>query len=325
VPPTGAVPGLRAVAIPSWNLEQGSADVAAHTGSLDEVSPEAHRIGPWGGLCSAARDAAGATAMETLRATGLVLIPSISNRVDGHRSPDVVCTMLQDPDRRARHVQAVRDLVASHGYHGVDLDYQGLHREDRAPFSRFVTQLADALHERDRRLSVTVHATATEHLDEPASPAHDYAALGLAADEVRLMTWGYHDPTTPAGPSAPVDWVADVLRHAAERVPAEKLLLGVTTSGYDWVSRGGVAVGHPEAVGLAEHHAGGRVEFDPLGEAPWFRYLDPAGTAHEVWFEDARSLAVKRRRAAEIGVRGIVLWLSATPDPDVWAGLATDG
>jgi spore germination protein len=314
----GAAPGIRAAAIPLWNLPQGAVDVAAHTGSLDEVSPEALRIGPFGSVLSVARDGDEATAMATLRATGLALVPSISNRVDGHRSPDVVTTMLHDPARTARHVQLLCDVVASHDYQGVDLDYQGLRREDRAAFSRFVARLAEALHERGRRLSVTVYAKAEERLDERPTQAQDYGALGQAADEVRLVTWDYHAATTVPGPLAPIDWVRGVVAHAVGRIAEGKVLLGVSASGYDWTRRGAERVGRPEALALADRYAAGRVEHDPLGEAPWFRYLDEHGNAHEVWFEDARSVGVKRQVAAEYGARGIVLWLSATPETDVW-------
>lgn len=317
----GAVPSLRAVAIPLWNLAQGALDVAAHAGSLDEVSPEALRIGPFGSVLSVARDEVDASAMATLRSTGLVLMPTISNRVDGHRSPDVVSTMIHDPARTARHVQLICDLVAAQDYQGVDVDYQGLRREDRAAFSRFVTRLAGALHERGGRVSVTVYAKSAERLDERPTLSQDYAALGLAADELRLITWDFHDATTVPGPLAPVDWVKAVLVHAVDRVPTGRVLLGVSASGYDWTRRGAVRVGRSQAVALAERYASGRVEFDPLGEAPWFRYLDEHGTAHEVWFEDARSVAVKQRVATECGARGIVLWMSATVGADVWAEL----
>jgi spore germination protein YaaH len=316
----GTTTGLRAVSIPSENLGPGSGDVAAHAVMLDEVSPGTHRIGRYGGVVGAARD--GGAAVTALRATGLALMPRVSHPRGGGRSEDVVSAMLHDPDRAGRHVRELRDLVVGDDYAGIDVDYRGLDGEDRHAFTRFVARLADALHERGCRLAVTVYAKADEHPDEPPSLVDDYRALGAVADEVRLATWDYHDPTTPAGPPAPVSWVRDVLHHAAGQVPPDKLLVGLTGSGYDWTRHGAVPVGHAEAMRLADRHASGRVEMDPLGETPWFRYLDPDGTAHEVWFEDAHSVAAKLRAAAEVGVRGVLLRLSAAPDEAVWAELA---
>src|ERR1700761_6558644 len=157
-------PALRAVAVPLAHLPVGAADGGDHAGSLAEVSPEAHRIGPFGDVLSVAREGAPARAMTELRNSGLALVPSVSNRVDGHRSADVVSTMIHDPAQLSRHVQLLDDLVAEHGYQGVDVDYQGLGREDRAAFSRFVARLADPLHASARRLSVAVHAKAEERL-----------------------------------------------------------------------------------------------------------------------------------------------------------------
>src|ERR1700761_6275641 len=155
---------LRAVAVPLANLPVVTADVVDHAGSLDEVSPEAHRIGPFGGVLSVAREGAPARAMTVLRDSGLAVVPSVSNRVDGHRSADVVSTMIHDPAQLSRHVQLLGDLVAEHGYQGVDVDYQGLGRGARASFSRLVARPADPLHASARRLSVAVHAKAEERL-----------------------------------------------------------------------------------------------------------------------------------------------------------------
>ena len=64
--------------------------------------------------------------------------------------------------------------------------------------------------------------------------AHDYAALGAAADDVLLMTyeWGYALSEPMA--VAPIDKVEQVVRFAVSQIPPDKIFLGMPNYGYDW-------------------------------------------------------------------------------------------
>ncbi|MBQ7647249.1 MAG: spore gernimation protein, partial [Clostridia bacterium] len=43
-------------------------------------------------------------------------------------------------------------------------------------------------------------------------------------------------------------------------------------------------------------------------QAPHFNYFDENGDEHEVWFEDARSIAARIELAAQYNLRGILYW-----------------
>ena len=72
-----------------------------------------------------------------------------------------------------------------------------------------------------------------------------------------------------------------------------------------------------------------RAERDPFGEDlprhPQLRLrlapALPAGTAHEVWFEDARSMSAKLRLIARRGLRGAGYWNLMRPYPQGWTVL----
>ena len=147
--------------------------------------------------------------------------------------------MLHSPELMAAHVTAIVALVQRNQYAGIDLDYENLHAADRQAFSTFVTRLAHALHAKGKVLSVAVFAKTTNAGTDPRNVAQDYAAIGRAADQVRLMAYDYHWESSAPGPVAPISWVRAVLRYAKTQIPASKIILGVPLYGYDWVGRHG--------------------------------------------------------------------------------------
>ena len=332
--PGGGTPGPTAsaspvhdtviAAIPYWNLGPGAAAVEANHGIVDEVSPWIYTIGPDGDVASAVphQDVATASAtMAALRAQGVPLLPSVSNMVDGGFSYDAVAPVLHDPGTMTRNISSITRLAVSQDYAGIDLDYEELQAGDRAAFTRFVQQLADSLHGVGRRLSVAVFAKVDDAGDDPRNVAQDYAAIGAAADEVRLMTYDYHWETSPPGPVAPASWVHDVLAYVTTVVPPSKLVVGLDQAGYDWSGGRGATISYGQAVSLASQH-GVTVQWDPLSQSPWFRYTAPGGARHEVWFENAASAQAKRAVADSFGVHAVFLWMYGPPDPALWSDLA---
>lgn len=52
---------------------------------------------------------------------------------------------------------------------------------------------------------------------------------------------------------------------------------------------------------------GAEIRYDTVSEAPYYNYILD-GTVHEVWFEDARSIAARLRLCEEYGFRGCLYW-----------------
>jgi len=80
---------------------------------------------------------------------------------------------------------------------------------------------------------------------------NDYAAIGRAADQVRLMGYDYHWDSSPPGPVAPVSWIRAVLRYAKTRIPASKIILGAPLYGYGWSGGHGTPISWLQALRLS--------------------------------------------------------------------------
>jgi spore germination protein YaaH len=315
-------PTLVVGSLPFWNLAEGPKVVAKNRDSFNEVSPWIYGLARNGQIVAQVPERAAETAagMDRLRKLEIPVVPTIANVTNGRWAYDPVADILHDPAAMTRHVNDIVTLVTQHGYAGIDIDYEDLHGSDRAAFSTFVANLGDALHAKNKILSVAVFAKTSNAGDDQRNVAQDYAAIGDAADEVRLMAYDYHWAASPPGPVAPITWVQQVLDYAKTQIPAEKIVLGIPVAGYDWVGDKGEPVSWLQCFGRTRaYHA--TLEYDRLTQSPSFRYTDEQGRAHEVWFENAESTNAKLQVAKAAGIRGVYLWMFGDEDDRTWTTL----
>lgn len=333
--PATAVVGA---SLPVWGWETGSTAVAAHADAFTTASPQLYEMTEDGGVALRAGIDPEAARTEVLRLRGarVSVLPTVTNTRDGAWDTALAQRVLHDPWLRDRHVVALVDLVLREDVAGVDVDYEELTAADRTAFSAFLARLGPALRAHGRLLAVDVFAKDGDAGYDQRNLAQDYAAIGRAADQVRVMAYDWHWETSGPGPVAPVDWVARVVAYAVTQVPRERLVLGVPTYGYDWAGRAGQHQGQQQA-GEQEQLPGRRAElaswaqarvravdrgapvrWDAQAQSPWLAYTDAEGEPHELWFEDGRSTAAKLEVARRERLGGVFLWLVGDVDPGTW-------
>ncbi len=242
---------------------------------------------------------------------------------DGRFSSERALQVLSDPALRQRLIGQVLDVMQTKGYRGLDVDFEYVPPESAEDYAGFLRQLRAALE--PEGLVLLVALAPKTSVDQPGLlyEAHDYAALGEAANAVLLMTyeWGYSGG--PPMAVAPLDKVAQVVRFAATQVPPSKTFMGIPNYGYNWTLpfvRGESIAPSLSNVAAAELAAqeGAAIAFDPTAMAPYFFYTDADGARHEVWFEDARSIRAKLELAAASGLYGIGYWNIMRYFPQNW-------
>ena len=278
---------------------------------LDEISPFWYTAAADGSLLGdeGARDAA---LVQAAHAAGVLVLPTIHN-VNG---PERLLPLLRDEGLRARHVQAIVDEVRQHDYDGIDIDYETLAPELRAPYSAFMQQLGDALHADGKMLTVAVHAKTADF--GGLGGFQDWALLGQVCDRVRIMTYDYHWRGGGPGPIAPLSWVRSVAEYGRSVVPAQKLQLGIAFYGYNWgPGEDAISMTWNDIQALIEQHKpevnlAARSADGPIEES-WFRYGN-----RTVWYSDHRSLEPKLRLVDEFDLAGIAIWRLGDEDPGNW-------
>jgi spore germination protein YaaH len=315
---------LVVASMPYWNISHGTTVVLGHRHDVTEASPWMYGLTTSGQIDTQyppGQAASVAAEIGRLRGAGKQIVPSVSNITGGKWSYGPVGRMLHSPGLMAAQVAAIVTLVQQNQYAGIDVDYENLHAADRQAFSAFVTRLGHALHAQGKVLSVAVFAKTTNAGTDPRNVAQDYAAIGRAADQVRLMAYDYHWASSAPGPVAPISWVRAVLRYARTQIPASKIILGVPLYGYDWVGHHGTGVGWLQALRLSrQYHAD--AHYDQADQAPWFSYRDAAGHEHTVWFENAASSRAKFDAAQSAKVGGVYLWMYGYEDTGTWSALS---
>ncbi len=309
--------------VPYWNIDYGTTAVVSNRHTFSEASPWMYGLDSSGRIVTQypPGQAAGVDAqLARLRAARIPLVPTIANVVQGNWAYQPVANILHNATLRTQHVTAIVALVQQQRYAGIDIDYENLHAGDRGVFAAFVTQLAAALHAKGKVLSVDLFAKTTNRGYDQRNVAQDYAAIGRAADQVRLMGYDYHWANSAPGPIAPIGWIRAVLSYAKTQIPANKIILGVPLYGYDWVGGHGTPVSWLQVFRLANQY-GVRPNFDAASQSPWFGYTDQSGRRHVVWFENTPSSKTKFEAAQDAGIGGVYLWIYGFEDTGTWTAL----
>jgi spore germination protein YaaH len=186
--------------------DPGYTTFAAHAAEFDAVHPVWWHVSGTTGFARIYGEGDPTIASHTTAAGQRTLLIPMIAAVDGS-DPGSVSTMLHDATLRAQHIANLVTLVTSHGYDGIDLDYEHLPDTDRAALSTYTQEAASALHAQHRTISLAVAG-----ITSPAG-LYDYDALSAAADQLHVMAYDYHFLGSHPGPVAPREWVRNIVTY----------------------------------------------------------------------------------------------------------------
>ncbi|WP_121641157.1 glycoside hydrolase family 18 protein [Virgibacillus sp. Bac330] len=248
----------------------------------------------------------------------------VTNLEGGEFSPELGHIIVTVQSVQNTLLDNIINTATTQGYKDVHFDFEFLPSEDREAYNAFLRKAKERLSQAGLLMS-TALAPKTR-ADQPGQwyEAHDYAVHGEVADFVVLMTyeWGY--TYGPPLAVSPINEVRKVVDYALTVIPANKILLGQNLYGYDWTlpyaadnGKPAQAVSPQRAITIAREN-NAEIKFDQGAQAPFFTYTDEAGTRHEVWFEDARSIQAKFNLIKELGLLGISYWKLGLAFPQNW-------
>lgn len=249
----------------------------------------------------------------------LVLTPFAET---GSFNNQLVKAVSEDLTMQQTLIENLVQAVQQKGYAGVDVDFEYILPEDREGYAAFVGNLRERMNALGYKVSVALAPKISSEQEGLLYEGMDYALLGANANTVFLMTyeWGY--TYGPPMAVAPINKVRQVLDYAVTQIPVEKIYMGIPNYAYDWplpYERGvtrATSIGNVEAVEIADQN-GAQIQFDETAMSPFFNYT-LNGVAHEVWFEDMRSIDVKLRTAKEYGFSGVGYWNLMRPFRANW-------
>ena len=285
----------------------GADAFVAHADWYDAIHPDWYALDGDGVSLRPVSGDDGAALVSAARAHGVKLIPLVTAVED----IGPLRATLADPQRRVRHAQALADLAVTHGYDGLDLDYEKLwDAADRAGYTALIEEAASRLHAAGKQLSIAVPGLP----DRKMLNGYDLEALVAVVDHIHVMGYDFHTVGTHGGPLAPLGWLEAVLARADATGAPEKFILGLPNYGVttSWFTTLGDALrlcGASYST-VDDHMASCDYGHYAAGRTPH------CSTAHgELYFEDLGSLEDKLKLAARYKLAGVGYWtVGSEPD-----------
>ena len=296
-----------------WDKARGIQSIQNNADVFTEISPWAYTMNTAGDIILDPNGGASIVDDATvtlIKGKGMRISPTIHNLVGGSWNSQIVHDIITNPITKQKHITNIVNLAVSKGYDAIDIDYENLFAADRNAYSSFMSDLSTALHAQSKQVYVNVYGKTSEPGSWSGQQAQDYAALGRVVDQFRIFLYDYNPGVI--GPVAPYSWVSNTLAFAITQMPAEKVMHGLPTYGYDWNNTNPSDKTGPmylEAMATATKN-NATVNWDATNFAPWYTYSN-----RTVWFENARSTGYKLDLTNKYNVGGVYLWRLGGEDP----------
>lgn len=240
-------------------------------------------------------------------------------------SSDIIRNIVNSENIQDLLINNILDVLKAKNYFGVDIDFEYVYPEDKAKYESFIRRLTEALRAEGYLVTAALAPKISSDQKGILYESHDYKIIGEIVDNVLLMTYEWGFTLSPPMAVAPVNNVERVVQYALTQIDNNKILMGIPNYGYNWILphvKGTKAsvISNVEAIELARQY-GANIQFDETAQAPFFRYFDEEGIEHEVWFEDARSIAAKLELVEKYDLAGIFYWTLMSPFPQNWTVL----
>ncbi|WP_313011209.1 polysaccharide deacetylase family protein [Brevundimonas sp.] len=249
------------------------------------------------------------------RAHGVKIVPVVGNATEGHFDAGRIDRMLSPAN--AQHVMdRLVGFVQANGFSGLQIDFEQVTPQQIERLTPWLEQLRQRLHAQGGELSIALEVGLSDH---------DIRALSSVVDYAAIMAYDEHGEDSLPGPISSALFVDKALTRFTQLAPADKLILGIGAYSYDWRDGDRSAESLTTTAALAtargyrpEDNPANVVDFDPQALQPTFRYTDDQGRAHEVWMQDAASVANAMTMGRGRGLRGAALWALGEEDPASW-------
>lgn len=228
---------------------------------------------------------------------------------------------LKTRESRRRVIDQIVKILDEEDYPGISMDIQLVPEEMKEELLEFMRDLYQETRRRDKMLTINVipHGV-SDHKEE--DEVYNFSDLSRVTDAIILMAYDFHGFSPKRGPVSPINWVREVVEHAIDGSDdPQGIILGLPAYGYDWtVGSGEGGRARPlKDIEKQVQEQGIRVERDE-GDVPHFTYT-AGGRQHEVWYEDARSIARKVELAREKNLHGVAIWRVGFETPEYWQAI----
>jgi spore germination protein YaaH len=217
-------------------------------------------------------------------------------------------------------------LCKETGYGGIDLDFEHIDVSFRRRYSDFMRALSSELHAIGRRLSICIFAIDPDMYERIPDLFYDPAVVGEVCDEVRVMCYDmYFAYRIWYGPTSTRLWARNGMRYWRERIPPQKLIMGLPAYSNEYDLTPGSGFGRQQGCDSPAGLVGGDERQHDV-EKLWlpydginiYRYLDARGHVHLFFASDGESTRVHLGTVDELDIPGISFWHYGSMSEGIW-------
>jgi len=257
---------------------------------------------------------------KAIKDNNLKVMPLIVN--SGFKQ-SIIHSLLLSVQAQDKVINKLVELAKNNNYIGWQFDFENISYKDKDLYSAFVEKTAKELHKNNLILSIAAVSRTTDFEDTNAyynwGGVYDYKRISDAVDFISLMTY---DDSKSYGPTASTLFVKWVLDYVKDKIPAEKLSMGIPFYYWGWnqktlkrVSSGGYNLVKITADNFLCKHG-----FDEGLGVPWLTY-STGKKSYKIWYENQKSFEIKLNIVRARNLRGFSAWVLGAEDPAIWNAL----
>lgn len=208
------------------------------------------------------------------------------------------------------------DSLEKNSFDGVDLNLESIELKDKDNFYIFLEKLSETFQSKKLKLVITVlpkwGGEDTIYSIKPETrTVLDYSKLAAYVDEIRIMAYDYQNFVKGGiGGIAPIEWVEEVTKYASQKIPKEKISLGLNLYGYSWIESGGgvIALTESDIVYIRSNY---RIVEEGLNQEVkegFLKYVDSSGLTRVAYFPTEISIKSRIEMARNYGIKNFVFW-----------------
>lgn len=244
----------------------------------------------------------------------LALFPTLNNLQDDAWQPEAIEGLANGPQLRRDQffTQVLRELDDV-GASGLILDWESLDPTYQDEVTQLITQLADALHAKNRELWLTVSVG-----DD--AKVFDLDTLSGVVDHFVAALSDEDSETDEPGPVAGQDWVENCLNELSDFGAPGQWIAALGNYGYDWAAGEKTAetITFADAMSRASFSGIDSVKLEPPLYNPTFSYYEGPIT-HTVWFLDGTTFLNQLQVVRKMKWGGFAINSIGSEDPAIWS------
>ncbi|UOQ42946.1 glycosyl hydrolase family 18 protein [Halobacillus salinarum] len=243
--------------------------------------------------------------------------------------PDMTAQVLPSFEKRQSMIRQLIKFADIYEIDGINIDFENVYEKNGDDFTQFVRELVSYAH--SAGLTVTVNVT-FESGSGQWSKFFDRKELAKTADFLMVMAYDEHWANAPqAGSVASLPWVENHLKSTLQKVPADKLLLGVPMYTRLWKEEkqeNGETKVSSESKTMKEakqwmnkHHLKPKVD---QSSGQHYVELKKENKVYRMWLEDGFSLKKRISLVGKYNLAGVSAWSRHFAEPSIWKEIEKD-